>query len=159
MGRLNKAMGKLIKDDWVGFMPGRQLKNCSSYCLWDRHVLEAAAALLPAKKLRHWGHEGLLGSGTDNIFEKLEQSDLEVNGRAEVLEGLSPQAWTWMNSHWLGDIKEISAEMLTLICLHLTVGVSLDSHPRETFFKCLYIIIKKDKENRQYWWPQIQPDL
>lgn len=50
----------------------------------------------------------------------------------------------------LGDIKQISAEMLMLICLDLTVGVSLNSHPREILFKCLYIIIKRDKENRQY---------
>lgn len=39
-------MGKLIKDDQAGFMPGRQFKNRSSYCLWDRQMLEAAAALL-----------------------------------------------------------------------------------------------------------------
>lgn len=56
--RLNKAMGTLIKDDLVGFMPGRQFKKGSLCCLGDRHMLEAAAALLWANKFRHWGREG-----------------------------------------------------------------------------------------------------
>lgn len=34
------------------------------------------------------------------------------------------------------------------VFLDLAIGVSLDSHPREIFFKCLYIIIRKDKENK-----------
>lgn len=48
----------------------------------------------------------------------------------------------------LGDFEYVSAEVLMLIFLDLTVGVSLDFRPREIFFKCLYIIIRKDKENK-----------
>ena len=48
-------MGKLIKDDRVGFMPGRQFKKGTSYRFWDRHMLETAAALSLANKLKHWG--------------------------------------------------------------------------------------------------------
>jgi len=47
-----------------------------------------------------------------------------------------------------GDLEQVSTEVLTSVCVDLTVGVSLDSHPREIFFKSLYIIIKKDKENK-----------
>lgn len=42
----------------------------------------------------------------------------------------------------------VTSEVLMLVCLNFTVGVSLDFHPREIFFKCLSIIIKKDKENK-----------
>lgn len=48
----------------------------------------------------------------------------------------------------LGDFEQVSAEVLTSVYSDLTVGVSLDSHPREIFFKCLYIIVKKDKVNK-----------
>lgn len=48
----------------------------------------------------------------------------------------------------LGDFEQVSAEVLMWVCLDLTGGVSLDSYPKEIFCKCLYIIIKKDKENK-----------
>lgn len=48
----------------------------------------------------------------------------------------------------LDDFEQVSAEVLMWVCLDLTGGVSLDSYPKEIFCKCLYIIIKKDKENK-----------
>lgn len=140
-------MGKLIKDDQVDIVPGRQFKKGTWYCLWGRHMPKTVAALSLANNPghevweRHWQHG--------------EKSEQEVNGWAEVLEGLSSQNTgepTWV---WVTPSKSCWGTDTILLGLHSRS--SLDSHPRAVFFKCLYIIIKKDKENKvrghkQYWW-------
>lgn len=72
--------------------------------------------------------------------QRSQKGFLHIPGRGWNPMGLSVNQ---ENSFWYVDVDLLGSH-----------SRSLDSHPKEIFFKCLYIIIKKDKENTQYGWPK-----